>query len=269
MSGNSMKQVAVGNIRLSVNDQGEGPALLLVHGFPLDRSMWTGQIEDLSRDYRVIAPDLRGFGLSDVSQGTVLMEQYADDLAGLLDALGVHDGVTLCGLSMGGYVAWQFWRRHRSRLNGLILCDTRAEADTPDAASTRLESADRVLAEGIGFLADGMMEKLLAPSTLRDRPEIADAAKSVMLATPRDGAAAAQRGMAARADSSDILSQIDEPTLVICGEHDAISTVDEMRGIAQQIAGAVYVQIPNAGHMSPLENPQAVNMAIRDFLQRA
>ncbi len=263
-----MKQVAVGNVQLSVKDQGEGPALLLVHGFPVDHSMWTGQIEDLSREYRVIAPDLRGFGRSDVSQGTVLMEQYADDLAALLDALCVNDRVTLCGLSMGGYVAWQFWGRHQSRLNGLVLCDTRAEADTPDVVSTRLESADRVLAEGIGFLADSMMEKLFAPSTLRDRPEIADATKNVMLATPRDGAAAAQRGMAARPDSSDILSQIAVPTLVICGEHDVISTVDEMRGIAQQISGAVYVQIANAAHMSPLENPREVNAAIRDFLQR-
>lgn len=262
-----MKQVIVGDIELGVSDRGSGPVLLLVHGFPLDHSMWKAQIEGLSCDFRVIAPDLRGFGSSDAGDRIAPMEQYADDLAGLLDAIGISDPVWLCGLSMGGYVAWQFWRRHRSRLNGLVLCDTRAEADTPDGARTRLESADRVLAEGVDFLCDAMIEKLFAPSTLRDRPGIVETVRSVMLGTPPEGAAAALRGMAARPDSLELLSQIDVPTLVICGEHDAISTVDEMRGIAHQIAGATFVQIPEAGHLSPLENPQQVNAAIRDFLQ--
>ena len=130
-------------------------------------------------------------------------------------------------------------------------------------------SRQLVLAEGVGFLADTMMEKLFAPSTLRDRPDVAETARNIMLATPPEGAAAALRGMAARQDSLDVLPQISVPTLVICGEHDAISTVDEMRGIAQQIPGAEYIQIADAGHMSPLENPQEVDTAIRDFLRRA
>ncbi len=269
MSDSRMKRVAVGDIQLGVSDRGNGPVLLLVHGFPLDHSLWTSQIEDLSSDFRVIAPDLRGFGCSGISHGIVPMEQYADDLAAMLNAIGIDDAVTLCGLSMGGYVAWQFWRRHCSRLNALVLCDTRAEADAPEVASTREESADRALAEGVGFLADAMLEKLLAPSTLRDRPGIAETARSMILNTPREGAAAALRGMAVRPDSSRILSQINVPTQVICGEHDAISTVDEMRGIAQQIPRAEYVDIADAGHLSPLENPRAVNAALRDFLQRA
>ena len=263
-----MKRIAVNDTQLNVFDVGRGPTLLLVHGFPLDHSMWARQIEDLSRDFRVIAPDLRGFGISDVTDGTVSMEQFADDLAALLDAIGVSDEATLCGLSMGGYVAWQFWRRHRSRLNGLILCDTRAEADAPEAARARLESADRATVEGVDFLADSMIEKLFAPSTLRDRLDVVEAVRSIMLATPPEGAAAALRGMAARCDSSEILSEIDVPTLVICGEHDAISTVDEMRGIAQRIAGAMFVEIADAGHMSTLEKPEEVNAAIRDFFAR-
>jgi len=263
-----MKRIAVNDTQLNVSDAGHGPALLLVHGFPLDHSMWARQIEDLSGDFRVIAPDLRGFGSSDVTDGTVSMEQFADDLATLLDAVGVSDEATLCGLSMGGYVAWQFWRRHPSRLNGLILCDTRAEADAPEAARARLESANRAIIEGVGFLADSMIEKLFAPSTLRDRPDVVEATRNTMLATPPAGAAAALRGMAARRNSSEILGEIDVPTMVICGEHDVISTVDEMRGIAQHIAGAVFVEIADAGHMSPLENPQEVNAAIRGFFAR-
>ncbi|MBC8870889.1 MAG: alpha/beta fold hydrolase [Planctomycetes bacterium] len=263
-----MKRISVNDTQLNVLDAGHGPPLLLVHGFPLDHSMWARQIEDLSGDFRVIAPDLRGFGSSDVTHRTVSMEQFADDLAALLDAVGVTDKATLCGLSMGGYVAWQFWRRHRSRLNGLILCDTRAEADAPEAARARLVSADRAIIEGVGFLADSMIEKLFAPSTLRDRPDIVEGTRSIMLATSPAGAAAAFRGMAARRDSSEILSEIDVPTLVICGEHDVISPVDEMRGIAQRIAGAAFVEIADAGHMSPLEKPREVSAAIGDFLAR-
>ena len=263
-----MKQVDVNNIRLGVFDQGHGRALLLVHGFPLDHSMWRGQIQDLSRDFRVIAPDLRGFGRSGVTDGVVSMEQLADDLASLLDALGVSDKIVLCGLSMGGYVAWQFWRRHRSCLSHLILCDTRAAADPRDAAKARLESADRAMAEGVEFLADTMMGKLFAESTLQDRPDLVEATRTVMLETPAAGVAAALRGMAARSDSTDTLGEIDVPTLIICGQHDTISTADEMQEIARQISGSRYVEVPDAGHMSPLENPTVVNQAIRDFLAR-
>jgi len=263
-----MKRIAVNDTQLNVSDVGHGPPLLLVHGFPLDHSMWARQIEDLSGDFRVIAPDLRGFGRSDVTDGTVSMEQFADDLAALLDAIGVSDKATLCSLSMGGYVAWQFWRRHRSRLNGLILCDTRAEADSPEAARARLESADRAIIDDVEFLADSMIEKLFASFTLRDRPDVVDTTRNIMLATAPAGAAAALRGMAARRDSKEILSDIDVPTMVICGEHDVISPVDEMRGIAERIAGAVFVEIADAGHMSPLESPGEVNAAIRDLFAR-
>ncbi len=261
-----MKQVDVGNIRLCVSDQGHGQVLLLVHGFPLDHSMWVGQIQNLSQNFHVIAPDLRGFGHSDVTDGVVSMEQLADDLASLLDALGIRDKIALCGLSMGGYVAWQFWHRHRSRLSHLILCDTRAVADPPEAAEARLESADRAKAEGVGFLADTMMGKLFAESTLQDRPHLVEATRSVMLGAPPAGVAAALRGMAARPDFTDMLPKIDVPTLIVCGHHDTISTIDEMQEIALGIPGSRYVEIPDAGHMSPLENPSTVNLAIRDFL---
>jgi pimeloyl-ACP methyl ester carboxylesterase len=261
-----MPTVHISDGHLHVVDQGSGRTLLLVHGFPLDHSMWQGQIGDLARDYRVLAPDLRGFGRSAVTTGTVSMEQFADDLAALLDALCIRQPVVLCGLSMGGYVAWQFWRRHRSRLAGLIVCDTRAVADTPEGAQLRLATAERVLAEGACVLAATMLEKLFAPSTLTQRPDVIESSRQVILATRPAGAAAAARGLAQRPDVTADLSRIDVPTLVLCGERDAISTVDEMRGIATRIPGAEFVVIPEAGHMAPLENPGPVNTAIRRFL---
>lgn len=264
-----MARVRLADVELNVLDQGRGMPLLLVHGFPLDHTMWSGQVDALADVCRVIAPDLRGFGTSIVSAGTVTMERFADDLAELLDALEIVEQVALCGLSMGGYVAWQFWQRHRTRLAKLILCDTRAAADTPESARVRRDSAERVLREGPGFLADGMIEKLFAPKTGRAarREEFIEATRQTILNTPPVGIAAALRGMAQRADVTGLLPDIDVPTLVVCGQYDAISTVDEMRNIAARIPAARFVEVPNAGHMAPLENPAVVNEAIRSFLE--
>jgi 3-oxoadipate enol-lactonase len=245
---------------------GSGLPLLLVHGFPLDHTMWAGQLQALAAHARLLAPDLRGFGRSAAGGEAVPMEQFADDLAALLDARGIREPVVFCGLSMGGYIGWQFFRRHRSRLRGLILCDTRAVADTPEAAEARRATADRVLAEGLGFLADGMLDKLFAAETRQRRPELVEATHRVMLAASPQGVAAALRGMAARPDVSTWLPQIDVPALLLCGLEDVISTPEEMRGIAQCLPQARFVEVPAAGHMSPLEQPRLVNEAIREFL---
>ena len=253
---------------LHLVERGSGQPLLLVHGFPLDHTMWAGQLQDLAGHARILAPDLRGFGRSAASGETVSMEQFADDLAALLDARGIHEPVVFCGLSMGGYIGWQFFRRHRSRLRGLILCDTRAVADPPAAAEARLVNAERVLAEGMGFLADGMLDKLFAAETRQRQPDLIEATRRVMLAASPQGVAAALRGMAARLDVSAWLPQIDVPALLLCGREDAISTVEEMRGIAHCMPQARFVEVAAAGHMSPLEQPRLVNEAIREFLDR-
>ena len=249
-------------------DSGQGMPIVLVHGFPFDHSMWNAQVGTLSERWRVVAPDLRGFGGSQAVPGTATMEQMADDLVALLDALDIRERVVLVGLSMGGYVAFQFWRKYAARLRALVLCDTRAAADTAEAAEGRHKLAERVLAEGTQVVADAMMPKLFAPATASGKPQIIEATRRTILANPPEGVAAAARGMAARLDSGGFLSQIMLPTLVIVGEHDAISTVDEMRGIARSIAGCEFVVIPRAGHMTPLENPAAFNEAIEQFLTR-
>jgi len=261
-----MKTRAVHGIRLAYVDEGSGPPVVLVHGFPLDHAMWDAQVDVLKGQCRVIVPDLRGFGQSDVTEGTVTMEQFADDVAGLLDALGVREPVVLAGLSMGGYVAFQFFRRHRGRLRALVLCDTRAGADTPQAAAARRETAEKVLREGPGSLVENMPAKLFAAATLKDRPGVAESLRRVIASTDPRGIAAASLGMAQRPDVTAMLPEVDCPTLVVVGREDAISPPEEMRQLAAAIPGARLVEVPEAGHMSPMENPAAVNAALREFL---
>ena len=167
-----MKSLSVNGAELWYLDRGAGRPLLLVHGFPLDHTMWAGQIESLASQCRVIAPDLPGFGRSPPGgNDTATMEQFADDLAALLDGLGIREPAVVCGLSMGGYIALQFWRKYAARLAGLILCDTRATADTPEAAAARQTMAARVLREGTAPLVETMLPKLLAETTRQRRPQ--------------------------------------------------------------------------------------------------
>jgi pimeloyl-ACP methyl ester carboxylesterase len=187
-------------------------------------------------------------------------------VAGLLAALAISQPIVFCGLSMGGYVAWQFALRHRARLAKLILCDTRAVADSADAAAGRLKTAEKVLAEGASVVAEAMLPKLFAPETHTKQPAVVAATKAVMLKTPPEGIAAALRGMAARPDVTGRLSEIDLPALVICGQHDAISPALEMRGIAVTLPRGQFVEITGAGHLSPLEAPAEVNRAIAQFV---
>ena len=261
-----MKTLEVNGIELATLDRGSGPPVLLVHGFPLDHTMWDAQVEALSEQYRVIAPDLRGFGRSGVTEGKVTMEQFADDLAGLLDGLEVAGPVVFCGLSMGGYVAWEFWRKYTRRVRGLVLCDTRAAADAPQAAAARLETAERVLREGPATLVDAMIPRLFAETTRKRNPRVVESLRRVMLSANAKAVAAAARGMAQRHDVTSILPEIACPTLVLVGELDAISTPEEMRSIADAIPGSRFVQIAGAGHMSPLESADEVSAAMLEFL---
>jgi 3-oxoadipate enol-lactonase len=261
-----MNQVSIGDVCLTVLERGAGMPLLLVHGFPLDHRMWDGQIEELSAGLRVIAPDLRGFGGSGGAGDCTTMARFADDLARLLDALAVKEPIALCGLSMGGYVAWEFWRRHGERLSHLILCDTRSAADPPDAARLRRETADRVLSHGTGILVETMLPKLFAKRTFERDPSVVEAARRMIVEAPPAGVAAALRGMAQRHDASDWLTRISIPALVVCGQEDAISGVAEMEQIARKLPHAQFVVVPDCGHMAPMEDATRVNRAIRRFI---
>jgi 3-oxoadipate enol-lactonase len=262
-----MEMETVNGVKLALVDRGAGTPLVLAHGFPMDHAMWNAQIESLSKTCRVIAVDLRGFGQSEATDGPTTMEQFADDLAAVLDARHVSEPAVLCGLSMGGYIAFAFWRKYASRLRGLILCDTRAEADSPEAAAARRIVAQRVLAEGPGVLVEGMAVRLLAKATPQTQPERVEELRRMAERCSAQGVAAASLGMALRPDSTAILGEIRCPTLVIVGREDAISPPAEMRRIAGAIPNARLIEIPDAGHLSPMERPAEVNVAIEAFLR--
>ncbi|MBM4088624.1 MAG: alpha/beta fold hydrolase [Planctomycetes bacterium] len=257
----------IDDVDLNFAERGAGRPLLLVHAFPLDHRMWRGQVEDLSEEYRVIAPDLRGFGGSGVTAGTVAMERFADDLAGLLDRLGIDEPIAMGGLSMGGYVAWQFWRRHARRVSHLILCDTRAAADSEEAARQRCELADQVEEQGAPILVPRMIPRLFSEKTRRQQTALVQAAEQVIRQGSPAGLAAALRGMAKRVDATCWLREIDVPALVLCGHEDVISPVSEMQAIADAMPRAEFVVIPGCGHLAPLEDPVHTNKAIRAFLK--
>jgi len=261
-----MQRTTVGDVEVAYVDRGSGPVLLLVHGFPLDHTMWSEQLEALSGSYRVVAPDLRGFGQSEGQDEKTTMREFADDLAGLLDALGVREPVNLCGLSMGGYIAWQFWRHHRDRLGRLILCDTRAVSDSAEGAQGRVALARTVLEKGSMPVADSMLPKLFDPRNLESGAAYIEATQQVMASTRPTTIAAALRGMAERPDMTAELPRIEVATLLLCGESDEITPPDEMRTVAAAIPNAMFHVIYGAGHMSPLERPERVNHLILDFL---
>ncbi|MFM2096530.1 MAG: hypothetical protein RIS70_3654 [Planctomycetota bacterium] len=252
-------------LHMRVQSGGTGVPLLFVHGFPLDHSMWSRQADELSDSFQAVIPDLRGFGGTPPLPGVASMAVMADDLVLLLDKLAIPQ-VVLVGLSMGGYVAWQFWSRYRSRLQGLVLCDTRAGADTAETAKGRRMMAERVRKEGCEFLVETMVPRLFAASTMARSPEIVDSIQRVIRKADPEGVAAALLGMAERPDMTGQLSRVDLPSLIICGESDVISPPSEMRSIAAVMPQARYVEIPDAGHLAPLEQSGAVNDAIREFV---
>ncbi len=237
----------------------------------MDHLMWAEQIEALSREFRVIAPDLRGFGKSTLIEGDadtgVGMESYTADIVGLLDAIEVREPVALAGFSMGGYVAWQFALRYPDRLRGLALCDTRAVADTEEARAGRIKMAEAALAAGDASPALGMIAKLLSAATQERRPEIVAQVRAMIQRQSHEAIAAAQRGMAVREDVTSRLAAIKIPCLCLVGAEDAISPPKEMRQIADSLPHAKFLEIPNAGHMTTVENPGAVTSALGDFFR--
>ena len=257
-----LKKVAVNGIEFVVEDAGSGAPVLLIHGFPLTHDMWAEQIQFLSQSHRVIAPDLRGFGGSQVVDSPATMETYADDLAAICEALEVNEPLAVCGFSMGGYILFEFWRKYKDKVRSLVLCDTRTVADTPEGANDRLKMADRVVASGNEQLVIGMVEKLFSPATISGYPALVQHTAAMMRANSPTGIAVALRAMAGRADSTYLLAEIDVPVKVIVGEDDVISTPAEMRGIAQAVPQAEFITIPVAGHLTPIENHSAVNSVL-------
>jgi 3-oxoadipate enol-lactonase len=268
------RQFNVDGVRLNCEDRGSGPPIVLLHGFPLDHAMWDAQIQALSSRFRVIAPDLRGLGKSQLADEDydlgVGMERYAKDVIGLLDWLQVLEPVVVAGFSMGGYVAWQLALRWPERIRAIIPCDTRAAGDADEARAARIKMAEAAMQQGNATPALAMLVKLLAPQTQEARPDIVQRVRTIIMRQRPEGIAAAQRGMARREDVRGRLDTITADSLCIVGVADAISPPAEMHEIARLLAKSGpddvrIAEIENAGHLSPMENPAAVSEAIADF----
>jgi pimeloyl-ACP methyl ester carboxylesterase len=247
---------------IGFEETGRGAPLVLLHPFPFSRQVWAGIVPALSQERRVIAVDARGFGESTLpAPAAYAIADLADDLAALLDALDVKRAAVL-GMSMGGYTALAFARRHPTRLAALILADTRAAADSPEARAKREEALATLEARGADAYLDGSLGKMLAPGA--GAPLQAQVRTA---AVPRaDALAAALQALRDRPDRTAELPAIACPTLVLCGAEDQISPAAEMRGIAAAIPGARYVELAGAGHLSHLEAPEAFTGAVDAFL---
>ena len=255
----------------AVLTRGSGRPVVFVHGFPFDHSMYAVSCLPLSDEFRIVLPDLPGFGGSVFPEGSapikITMADYADGLAELLDCLHEEKAI-VCGLSMGGYIAMQFMRRHADRLAGLVLCDTRSTPDTPEVAANRIRLADSVFETGAAPLAGTMLPNLLSEETLGNLPKISGFVSDMIARQKPAGIAAAARGMAERDDSTPYLKDVSVPTLVLGGECDRISPPDAMKGLAGRISGAEYLLVPTVGHIPPLETPVFFSDAIRGFARR-
>lgn len=260
-------KVSINSIDMAYDDHGIGLPIIFLHAFPLNRSMWAGQISALfdAQRFRLVAIDWPGFGDSSLSDTVSTMESFADDLAGLMDALGMQQAI-LCGLSMGGYVAFAFYRKYAQRVRGLILADTRPEADTTEAQANREKLAQLAEQQGAGAVADLQLPRLLSEYTRKQHPEIGMRVQQMISVTRPSAIAAASRGMALREDATSLLRQITCPTLVLVGEQDALTPPDVARQYATQITGAQLAVIPHAGHLSVLEQPEVFHGLVRNFL---
>jgi pimeloyl-ACP methyl ester carboxylesterase len=238
--------------------------VLYIHGFPLDRTLWRHQLATLTQ-YQRIALDLRGVGDSTAPADGYSMSRYADDIVAVLDALGL-DRVIACGLSMGGYIIFDLLRRHSERLRAIVLCDTRAEADGPEARETRDEMARLALAQGTAAVGERLLPRVLSPTTQAEQPEVVDQYRSMVRRVTPEGMVGALRAMRDRPDSTPLLASIRIPTLVMVGTEDQASPPAVAEAMSRAIRGARLSVIPAAGHLSPLEQPLAASRALTDFL---
>lgn len=261
-------QVRSGDTEIHYQVLGSGPDVVLLHPFPAHHGVWMAAANGLASRYRVLLPDLRGHGESGSGEGPATMEKHAADVLRVCTDAGVTKAV-FAGNSIGGYILFEFWRKYRERMKALVLCDTRAQADTAEGRAARLKSVEEVERQGPEQFVEANLQKLLGETTRHNRPDIVDAARAMMRKMKVAGIAAVQRGMAERPDSVGTLASIDVPTLVMVGEEDTVTPRSDAELMQRQIRGSQMVVVPKAGHYAPLEQPGAVLEVMREFLKRS
>jgi pimeloyl-ACP methyl ester carboxylesterase len=257
--------LASGDAQIFYQVRGEGPPVVLLHPFPANHDFWAPAADLLQARYRLVVPDLRGHGESSPGEGPATMEKHATDLVRLCDATGIAKAV-FAGVSIGGYILFEFWRRHRDRVSALILANTRAAADTEEGRANRLKSAEEVEKHGPVPFIDSMVPKLIGQSTRTTRPDLVERVRKMMLSMTVAGIAAVQRGMAARPDSVPTLKTINVPTLVLAGEEDTLTPVADAQLMQSHIADSRLEVLPRAGHYAAFEQHEPAARLIRNFL---
>lgn len=256
----------IDHLKLGYDESGRGNAtpMVFVHGFPHHRGLWSHQLAGVARVAHCVAVDLRGFGESSVSP-PYTMDQYADDVAGLIDRLGLQRPV-VCGLSMGGYVALAMWRRHASRIRALVLADTRASADSDEAREKRLAMAQMARDRGAAAVADAMITGMVGKRTRESAPHVVDAVYRMLASANVAGIVGALEAMRERPDSTGTLATIDVPTLIVVGEDDVLTPVADSHALHGAIRGSRLEVLAGAGHVSNMERPAAFNHVLSGFL---
>ena len=262
-----MNQIKRGDADIAYEVLGSGVPIVLLHPFPAHRDLWKPAAQALLTRYRVILPDLRGHGDSGAGEGPATMEKHALDLARVMDAEEMGRAVFV-GVSIGGYVLFEFWRRFRGRVAGLALCNSKAQADTPESRAARLQAAAEVLEGGTEPFFESMVPKLLGKTTLSARPDLVEGVLRMMRKMSPEDVAAVQRGMAERPDSVETLKTIDVPVLIVTGEEDILTGVADAELMRQHIPNSEMKVITRAGHYSPWEQPEKVGKLLRQFADR-
>jgi 3-oxoadipate enol-lactonase len=263
----AFQQVTSGDAEIVYRVLGEGSPVILLHPFPVNHEFWLPVAQSLATRYRIILPDLRGHGDSGAGDGPATMEKHAADIVRVMDDADIGRA-PLVGVSLGGYALFEFWRRNRGRVAALGLCNTKAPADSSEVRAGRLQAANDVLERGTEPFFETMIPRLLAKTTREARPDLVEGALRMMRKMSPEDVAQVQRGMAVRPDSMDTLKTINVPTLLVTGEEDILTGVNEAELMRQHISGSQLRVIPKAGHYSPWERPEEVSRLLRQFLER-
>ena len=260
----TMQTIRSGDADIVYESWGQGPPLVLLHPFPVHRDFWKPAAQSLS-NYRIILPDLRGHGDSGIGDGPATMAKHAQDISRLLDDAGVGRAAMI-GVSIGGYALFEFLRRFPERVSSLVLCNTKATADTSEARAARLQSAADVLKRGVEPFIDSMLPKLIGKTTQATRPDLVDAARRMALKMSPQDISQVQQGMAERPDSIQTLKTINVPTQIITGEEDVLAPVSDAEAMKANTRGSQLAIITKAGHYAPWEKPDEVGLLLRRFL---
>jgi 3-oxoadipate enol-lactonase len=263
----ALSQIKSNDTEIVYHVLGDGPPLILLHPFPVNHEFWLPVAEALSTRYRIILPDLRGHGDSGIGEGPATMEKHAADLARVMDAAEVGRA-PLVGVSIGGYALFEFWRKHRGRVTAMGLCNTKATADSVEARNGRLQAANEVLERGTEPFFERMVPRVFARTTREMRPDLVEGGLRMMRKMSPEDVAQVQRGMAVRADSVEILKTINVPTLLVTGDEDVSTGVNDAELMRQHIAGSELRVVAKAGHYAPWEQPGEVGQLLRRFLER-